>query len=414
MAHDMLDEGLIDEGEALLRVDANRLEELFKRRVDATGGRRPIATGLNASPGAATGTVVFTADEAAGARTRGRAGHPGAARDDARRLPRHDRRPGHPDERRRHELPRRRRRPRRGHPGGVRRRRDQAARRRRPLRRQRHDRARGRHRSRSTASRGNVYVGELPLEESVLEKARQGDAAARQEKIWQAFERLMAVADERRRLRVRANADTPDQSTNARERGAEGIGLCRTEHMFLGEERVLAVRQMIFAETAEEEQAAYDALLPLQRERLRRHLHRDERAAGHGAPARPAAARVPARPGRARGRGRARRSERRRRHRAGDRAAEGERAARGEPDARPARGAAGHREAGALRDAGARDRRGGGRGEEGRRRPEGRDHDPARRDRARARPDARRARARGRPRSSSARASRSTTWSGAR
>ena len=71
----------------------------------------------------------------------------------------------------------------------------------------------------------------------------------------------MTIADERRRLRVRANADTPDQSTNARERGAEGIGLCRTEHMFLGEERVLAVRKMIFAETAEEEQEAYDALL---------------------------------------------------------------------------------------------------------------------------------------------------------
>ena len=54
---------------------------------------------------------------------------------------------------------------------------------------------------------------------------------------------LMAIADERRRLRVRANADTPDQSTNARGRGAEGIGLCRTEHMFLGEERVGAVRR---------------------------------------------------------------------------------------------------------------------------------------------------------------------------
>jgi pyruvate,orthophosphate dikinase len=65
---------------------------------------------------------------------------------------------------------------------------------------------------------------------------------------------------------VRANADTPEQSTNARERGAEGIGLCRTEHMFLGEERVDAVRQMIFAETDDEERAALDRLAPLQRE----------------------------------------------------------------------------------------------------------------------------------------------------
>ncbi len=66
----------------------------------------------------------------------------------------------------------------------------------------------------------------------------------------------MKIADARRRMKVRANADTPDQSTNARVRGAEGIGLCRTEHMFLGEERVLAVRKMIFAETADEEQEA--------------------------------------------------------------------------------------------------------------------------------------------------------------
>jgi pyruvate,orthophosphate dikinase len=76
----------------------------------------------------------------------------------------------------------------------------------------------------------------------------------------------MARADRVRRLRVRANADTPDQSSNARERGAEGIGLCRTEHMFLGEERVEAVRQMIFAETTEQETAAYAVLQPLQTE----------------------------------------------------------------------------------------------------------------------------------------------------
>jgi pyruvate,orthophosphate dikinase len=112
---------------------------------------------------------------------------------------------------------------------------------------------------------GHVFVGELPLQESLLERARQGDATARDEILWKSFERLMSVADDRRRLRVRANADTPEQAANARARGAEGIGLCRTEHMFLGEERVMAVRQMIFAESLEEEQAAYDTLLPLQR-----------------------------------------------------------------------------------------------------------------------------------------------------
>src|SRR5439155_11570018 len=111
-----------------------------------------------------------------------------------------------------------------------------------------------------------VYVGELPLEESRLEKARSGDEGARREKIWKAFDRLMRQPDAQRRLRVRANADTPDQAANARERGAEGIGLCRTEHMFVGAERVAAVRKMIFAETEEDEREAYDALAPLQRD----------------------------------------------------------------------------------------------------------------------------------------------------
>src|SRR5439155_12090112 len=97
-------------------------------------------------------------------------------------------------------------------------------------------------------------------------RAIKGDPDAREEKIWNAFEAFMRRADEVRRLRVRANADTPDQARNARERGAEGIGLCRTEHMFLGEERVAAVRTMIFADTPEEEATAYRALLPLQRD----------------------------------------------------------------------------------------------------------------------------------------------------
>ncbi|HET9311486.1 MAG TPA: pyruvate, phosphate dikinase [Actinomycetota bacterium] len=267
MAHDMLEEGLIDEGEALLRVDANRLEELFKRRVDAKAARAetPLATGLNASPGAAIGTVVFTADDA---QARGRAGE-------------------------RVILVRRETTPDDYHgmiaaqgiltsAGGTNSHAAVVARGEGipavcgadaiKLRV-----ADGEFTANGTKVRegdtitidgftGNVYLGELALEESLLEKARQGDAAARDETLWRSFERLMTVADERRSMRVRANADTPEQSTNARERGAEGIGLCRTEHMFLGEERVLAVRQMIFAETSDEEHAAYDTLLPLQRD----------------------------------------------------------------------------------------------------------------------------------------------------
>jgi pyruvate,orthophosphate dikinase len=113
---------------------------------------------------------------------------------------------------------------------------------------------------------GKVYAGQLELADSPIERARAGDPEARKEKIWQAYERFMGRADAVRRLKVRANADTPGQSANAIDRGAEGIGLCRTEHMFLGEERVAAVRTMIFADSQAEEQAAYDTLLPLQRD----------------------------------------------------------------------------------------------------------------------------------------------------
>ena len=267
MAYDMLDEGLIDEDTALLRVDANRLEELFKRRVAEDAKRRedPIAAGLNASPGAAIGAVVFTADEAER-----------WAKDDGAKV----------------ILVRRETTPDDYHgmiasqgiltsAGGTNSHAAVVARGEGIPAVCGADQIRIDFEARAFTANGtvvregdmitidgfdgHVYVGEQPLEESVLEKARVGDARARTEKIWLAFERLMGVADARRRLRVRANADTPEQSSNARERGAEGIGLCRTEHMFLGPERVAAVQQMIFAETPEEEQVAYDALLPLQR-----------------------------------------------------------------------------------------------------------------------------------------------------
>lgn len=80
------------------------------------------------------------------------------------------------------------------------------------------------------------------------------------------FARLMEWADEYRTLNVRTNADSPDDSTRAREFGAEGIGLCRTEHMFFGGERTLAIRQMIVAKDEEARRAALAKLLPFQRE----------------------------------------------------------------------------------------------------------------------------------------------------
>jgi pyruvate,orthophosphate dikinase len=75
----------------------------------------------------------------------------------------------------------------------------------------------------------------------------------------------MAWADRRRRLKVRTNADTPEDAARARSFGAEGIGLCRTEHMFFGEDRIASMRRMILADTERQRLAALDELLPLQR-----------------------------------------------------------------------------------------------------------------------------------------------------
>jgi pyruvate,orthophosphate dikinase len=80
------------------------------------------------------------------------------------------------------------------------------------------------------------------------------------------FATLMGWADERRSLKVRTNADTPEDSQRARDFGAEGIGLCRTEHMFFGDDRIAAVRRMILADNDRHRQAALDELLPLQRD----------------------------------------------------------------------------------------------------------------------------------------------------
>ena len=267
MAYDMWQEGLISTDEGLLRLDANRMEQLFKPVIREEQKRTENAAtrGLNASPGAAVGKVVFTAD---------------AAREWAERgerviLVRRETTPddyhgmiksqgiltsaggtnSHAAVVARGE----------GIPAvcGA----DQ-------IRIQRGARAFSVDGSNVSegdwitidGTDGTVYLKGLELEEPPLIRAVKGDPEARQEKIWKAFEAFMSRADEVRRLRVRANADTPDQATNARARGAEGIGLCRTEHMFLGEERVAAVRKMIFADTPEEEQQAYEQLLPLQRQ----------------------------------------------------------------------------------------------------------------------------------------------------
>ncbi len=98
-------------------------------------------------------------------------------------------------------------------------------------------------------STGNIYDGIIPTVDAQI----AGE-----------FGRIMAWADEFRKLKVRTNADTPRDAKKAKELGAEGIGLCRTEHMFFAEDRIAAFREMICADTVEEREKALDKILPYQ------------------------------------------------------------------------------------------------------------------------------------------------------
>ena len=98
-------------------------------------------------------------------------------------------------------------------------------------------------------STGNIYDGQIPTVDATI----AGE-----------FGRVMAWADKFRKLKVRTNADTPADARKARELGAEGIGLCRTEHMFFEEDRIAAFREMICSDTVEEREAALDKILPYQ------------------------------------------------------------------------------------------------------------------------------------------------------
>ncbi|MFF4248331.1 pyruvate, phosphate dikinase [Streptomyces sp. NPDC001822] len=116
-------------------------------------------------------------------------------------------------------------------------------------------------------STGKVYLGEVPVVPSpVVEyfEGRMHAGADDADELVAAVHRIMAYADRVRRLRVRANADNAEDASRARRFGAQGIGLCRTEHMFLGERREM-VEKLILADTDDERDTALEALLPLQK-----------------------------------------------------------------------------------------------------------------------------------------------------
>jgi pyruvate,orthophosphate dikinase len=115
-------------------------------------------------------------------------------------------------------------------------------------------------------STGEVIDGELPTRASeVVQVVVDGTLAAEKSTVYRDYAALMSWAESRRRLRVRTNADTPRDARVAVKFGAEGIGLCRTEHMFFEGDRIDAVREMIFAGNRDERQRALDKILPLQR-----------------------------------------------------------------------------------------------------------------------------------------------------
>ncbi|NLJ64951.1 MAG: pyruvate, phosphate dikinase [Christensenellaceae bacterium] len=250
IAVDLVDEGMLSEDEAVLKVDPKQLDSLLHPTFDTEALNKAIliATGLPASPGAGSGKLYFTADEAAEAGKRGedvvlirdettpediegmdhakailtaRGGMTSHAAVVARGM---------------------------GRPAVV----------------------------GCSALRINDVAKEVRVGDKVFKqgdtvsvdgstgKIYEGIIPSVEAKVSGDFGRLMAWADFVRRLKVRTNADTPRDTKQAVEFGAEGIGLCRTEHMFFEAERVKAVREMILSDTQEQRKAALNKILPFQ------------------------------------------------------------------------------------------------------------------------------------------------------
>ena len=248
-AVDMEAEGLITRDEAVLRVDPAQLDQLLHPGLDPEAEVNVLATGLPASPGAAAGLVVFNPDEAA---ERGTAGEDVI-------LVRRETSPEdfHGMVAARGILTAR---------GGMT---SHAAVVARGMgkccvagaRDIRVDEAYGRF----EAGGAVVEAGDWITLDGATGRVILGRVPTVEPRVSDQFRTLMEWADERRRLRVRANADTPHDAETGRGFGAEGIGLCRTEHMFFEDGRIDAVREMILAENPADRSAALERLLPMQR-----------------------------------------------------------------------------------------------------------------------------------------------------
>src|SRR3954452_12184682 len=249
IAVELASEGLIGQEEAVNRVDPASLDQLLHPTIDPNAERKVLATGLPASPGAAAGEIVFSADEAENMKSQGhrvilvrietspedihgmhaaegilttRGGMTSHAAVVARGM---------------------------GKPcvsGAGTIRVDYAA---------------------NTLNAGGVTLkkGDIVTIDGSTGQVLAGKVPMLEPELSGEFARLMGWADAKRRLKVRANADTPNDARVAMKFGTEGIGLCRTEHMFFDEGRINAVREMILADDDKQRRAALAKLLPMQR-----------------------------------------------------------------------------------------------------------------------------------------------------
>jgi pyruvate, orthophosphate dikinase len=248
VARDLVTEGVVDRDTAIARIDPGQLDQLLHPGIDPTADLDVLATGLNASPGAAVGKAVFDADTA---ESRGRAGEPVI-------LVRFETTPDDIH--------------------GV-------------IQAQAVVTAHGGMTSHAAVvARGMgkpcvCGVESLHIDPSAKQFTVNGTTISEGDEISvdggrglvirgavklippqinEDFRAITGWADDVRRLGVRANADTPEDAARAREFGAEGIGLCRTEHMFFGDERLPVMREMILASAEVGRRAALDRLLPFQ------------------------------------------------------------------------------------------------------------------------------------------------------
>ncbi len=244
----MVDEGLISREEAVVRIDPTQLDQLLHPMIDPSTELEVAARGLNASPGAACGKVVLDADTA---EERGKAGESvilvrwETTPDDihgliqaAGILTAHGGMTSHAAVVARGM----------GKPcvAGC------------------EDLSVDLQRGTLTIGGQQLSAGDTITIDGGTGRVVIGEVDLVPPQINEDFETILDWADELRRLKVRANADTPDDAAKAREFGAQGIGLCRTEHMFMAEDRLPVVREMIMASGEDERRAALDKLLPHQ------------------------------------------------------------------------------------------------------------------------------------------------------